>query len=114
VERDDDMLDGLLCIQSARDVVHHLYLSLGRRRRRARRFYSFASRLVYVLLFRSLPSPFPRFAYRSMRFCTVKSNLQSDVYIRVVGLLGDLGRNEDCVGPGINRPVTHLCDLPLV
>jgi hypothetical protein len=28
VERDDDMLDGLLCIQSASDVVQHLYLSL--------------------------------------------------------------------------------------
>jgi hypothetical protein len=28
VEREDDMLDGLLCIQSASDGVHHLYLSL--------------------------------------------------------------------------------------
>jgi hypothetical protein len=40
----------------------------------------------------SLRGPFPRFAYRSVRSCTVKSDLQSDAYVKVVGLLDDLGR----------------------
>jgi hypothetical protein len=70
------------------------------------RFYSFASRLVYVLLSRSLRSPVPRFAYGFVRSCTVKSDLKSDAYVRVVGLLDDLGRSEERVGPDIDRPVT--------
>jgi hypothetical protein len=42
-----------------------------------------------------------------VRSCTVKSDLESDAYVRVVGLLDDLGRSEERVGPDIDRPVTH-------
>ena len=41
-----------------------------------------------------------------MRSCTAKSDLQSDTYVRVVGLLYDLGQNEARVGPDVDRPVT--------
>jgi hypothetical protein len=54
-----------------------------------------------------------------VRSCTVKSDLKSDAYVRVVGLLDDLGRSEERAGPDIDGPVTagdhvYSAGIPLI